>query len=105
MFKKRFRLNTSDFKEVFNFGKTTATPFFLIKSKKSNLTYSRFAVVVSKKLHKKAVQRNHLKRRCMVALKESSSHYPVADYIFILNSKTKDVQYQDLLNNLKNIKL
>ena len=105
MFKKRFRLNTSDFKEVFNFGKTTVTPFFLIKSKKNTLAYSRFAVVVSKKLYKKAVQRNHMKRKCMAALKEISSGYPIADYVFILNSKAKDVQYQDLLINLKNINL
>lgn len=105
MFKKCFRLHTSDFKEVFNFGKTTVIPFFLIKSKKNTLLYSRFAVVVSKKLYKKASQRNHMKRKCMAALKEVSSVYPVADYIFILNSKAKDVQYQDLLINLKNINL
>ena len=103
MFKKTYRLHTSDFKEVFNFGKTIKAPLFLIKAKQNNLTHSRFAVVVSKKLFKKAVERNYLKRKCMHALKEVYSTLPINDYIFILNSGAKDIQYKDLITHLKNI--
>lgn len=105
MFKKSSRLNTSDFKEVFNFGKTIKTPFSLIKTKQNNLKNSRYAVVVSKKLFKKAVERNHLKRRFLNALQENNQIFPVSDYIFILNSSVKDIQYKDLLTYLQEIKL
>lgn len=104
MFKKRFRLNTSDFKEVFNFGKNKRTELFTIKHKDTTNKYSRFAVAVSKKISKKAVERNHLKRRCFAAIKEVSSSLPIQDYIFILNSGIKDIQYKDILSNIKNIK-
>ncbi len=103
MFKKRFRLHTSEFKEVFNFGKTTKTPLFLIKSRSNTLAYSRFAVVVSKKISKRAVERNYLKRKFFHALKEHFSTWPIADYVFILNSSAKDIQYKDLLNNLEHL--
>jgi ribonuclease P protein component len=105
MFKKHFRLNTSEFKEVFNFGKTIKNPLFLVKTKQNDLPFARFAVVVSKKISKSAVQRNHLKRRFIHALQEEVTHFPVLDYVFILNSDVKDLQYKDLLVNLKNTNL
>lgn len=105
MFQKSSRLNTSDFKEVFNFGKTIKTPFGVIKTKQNNLKNSRYAVVISKKISKKAVERNHLKRRFFNALQENGQKFSIADYVFILNSSVKDLQYKDLLTYLKEIKL
>jgi ribonuclease P protein component len=105
MFKKCLRLNTSDFMEVFNFGKTIKRPLFLIKTKSNNLPFSRFAVVVSKKISKSAVERNHIRRRFMSALKDIVLDIPVSDYVFILNSGVKDIQYKDLISNLKDINL
>lgn len=104
MLKKVHKLNTSEFKEVFNFGKTIKNPLFIIKYKKGQKNFARFAVVVSKKISKKAVQRNVLKRRFFAALKELYPIFPVSDYIFILNLEVKDLQYKDLLENLKQIK-
>lgn len=91
--------------EVFNFGKSVKNPLFILKNKENNLNYSRFAVVVSKKISKKAVERNHIRRRFLAGLKEIESKLKPADYIFILNLEAKDIQYKDLINNLKNIKL
>lgn len=104
MFKKQYKLNTSVFKEVFNFGKTVKTQHFLIKKKENNLEHSRFAVVVSKKVAKKAVERNHLRRRTYFALKEAYKQFPNADYVFILNSSAKDIQYKELVKSLQEIK-
>lgn len=103
MFKKSYKLNTSLFKEVFSFGKTYKTPFFLIKSKENNIKHSRFSVVVSKKVVQKAHQRNQIKRRMYHALKQVYNIYPTADYVFILNSKIKDIQYNELINFLKEL--
>ena len=105
MLKKRFRLHTSEFKEVFNFGKTLKNDLFLIKTKQNNLPYSRFAVVVSKKISKKAVERKYIKRRCMNAIKEGVKSKVNSDYICILNAAIKDIQYKDLLNNLEKLSL
>lgn len=101
MFKKRHRLNTSEFKEVFNFGKSIKTSLFLVKIKENNKKYSRFAVVVSKKISKRAIERNYIKRKFYHALKEVSSVFPKNDYVFILNSEIKDIQYKDLMNKIK----
>lgn len=105
MFKKGHRLHTSDFKEVFNFGKTIKTPFALIKIKSNNLTHPRFAVVVSKKNSKKAVERNYLKRKFMSALYVKRDMFSNSDHIFILNSGAKDIQYKDLLTYLSEINI
>jgi ribonuclease P protein component len=104
MLKKRFRLNTSAFKEVFNFGQTSRSPLFLVKKRDNDLKFSRFAVVVSKKISKKAFERNYLKRKFMHALGEKGATFPKADYIFVLNSSAKDVEYKDLLTSLDTIK-
>lgn len=103
MFKKQYRLHTSEFKEVFNFGKTIKHSLFTIKTKENSLKHSRFAVVVSKKVFKKAHDRNYLKRKCMHALKEVEKQLSKNDYIFILSFEAKDIQYKDLLNNLRKL--
>jgi len=103
MFKKQHRLNASEFKEVFNFGKTIKTPLFFVKIKENNKKFSRFAVVVSKKISKRAVERNYLKRKFYHALKEVYSVFPKNDYVFILNSEVKDIQYKDLIIKIKEL--
>lgn len=39
-----------------------STPFFVLKFKKNGLTVNRFGIVVSKKIDKRAVERNKIKR-------------------------------------------
>ncbi len=103
MLKKRFRLNTSQFKEVFNFGQPVRGDLYLAKKRDNDVGYSRFAVVVSKKIAKKAVERNYLRRKFMHAIGEKLAHLPKADYIFVLNSSAKDVEYKDLVTSLDSI--
>ncbi len=69
--------------------------------KDNNLSFPRFAVAVSKKVAKKAVERNLIKRRFLHALEEKQDSFKAKDYIFILNSSSKDLQYKDLLINLE----
>ncbi len=105
MLKKAYKLNTSEFKEVFNFGKTIQTPIGLVKYKKGDKLFPRFAVVVSKKISKKAVERNLFKRRVFASIQELYQDFSPSDYIIILNSSIKDIQYKELITVLKNIKL
>ena len=98
MLKKSLKLNTSEFKEVFNFGSVSKSPYFMVKTKENTYTYPRFAVVVSKKISKKAVERNYIRRRFFHAIEDNVATFGSKDYIFILNSSVKDLQYKDIIN-------
>ena len=63
MLKKEFRLRKQkDFENIFNKGFYFSGNFLLLKTVKNNLPISRFGFIVSKKISKKAVQRNRVKR-------------------------------------------
>lgn len=44
-------------------GEVTHSPYFIVVSDKNNLSLSRFTFLISKKLAKRAVDRNRLKRQ------------------------------------------
>lgn len=52
-----------DFNSVLRKGGFVATPFFLLKYIRNKKTYNRYGFVVSKKVSKKATERNKAKRR------------------------------------------
>ncbi len=63
MLKKEFRLRKQkDFENVFDKGFYFSGDFLSLKTVKNGLPISRFGFVVSKKISKKAVQRNRVKR-------------------------------------------
>ncbi len=63
MLKKEFRLRKQkDFENVFNRGVYFSEKFLILKAVENNLPFSRFGFVVSKKISKKAVERNRVKR-------------------------------------------
>ncbi|MEA1936497.1 MAG: ribonuclease P protein component [Patescibacteria group bacterium] len=63
MLKKEFRLRKQkDFENVFNKGFYFSGDFLLLKTAKNGLPISRFGFIVSKKISKKAVERNRVKR-------------------------------------------
>lgn len=59
MLKRKYRL---DSKSKVKFGKPFSTPFFVIRTSENSLQYNRFRFVVSKKIDKRAVVRNKIKR-------------------------------------------
>lgn len=61
------RLSTAIFDEVFKTGRLVHSGFFTIKVKNTSGT-SRFAVSVSKKIAKNAVDRNRIRRRTYSAV-------------------------------------
>lgn len=64
MLARVFRLRRSvDLAKVYKFGKSSSTHGFYIKMRSTNFPTSRVAVVVPKKVSKKAVVRNRIKRR------------------------------------------
>ncbi len=57
------RLQRKDFKEVLEKGKTINTSYLVLKYLKQNLPYFRLGILISKKVSKKATERNKIKRR------------------------------------------
>ena len=63
MLKKEFRLRKQKgFENVFNKGFYFSNNFLSLKTVKNDLPVSRFGFIVSKKISKKAVERNRVKR-------------------------------------------
>lgn len=75
MLPKNKRIKKSDFLELINSGRSFYSPNLSLRAMKLNkpLDQSFFGVVVSKKVAKKAVARNFLKRRLKYALVKKSS--------------------------------
>lgn len=66
MLKKKYRLSQVPLTRA----KSFSTPYFNLKVGKNNFQISRFAFVVSKKLDKRAVVRNSLKRKIRGSIEE-----------------------------------
>ncbi len=70
MLSKQHRLRRdTDFTKVFKKGKNSSGSLMRLKFAKNTLAVTRFAVVVSTKVSKKAVKRNELRRRVQEVLR------------------------------------
>jgi len=69
---KRLNSITKDkeFRRIYRQSRKIVTPFFILRYCENNKEYSRFGVVVSNKVSKKAVIRNHLKRRIIEKIRQ-----------------------------------
>lgn len=82
MLKKQYRLGG---KQKLIFVDTLKTPFFLIKIAKNQLPYSRFRFVVSKKVDKRAVVRNRMRRVASTCVQQVEKRIvPGHDFVFSL---------------------
>ncbi len=79
------------------------------KSKKLTFRYeesqeelSQFAVVVSGKISKKAVERNKLRRQIMEAIKKELSSLKKS-YNMVVIARALDASYQELQDNIKDV--
>lgn len=105
MFSKKQRLNTSEFEEVFNFGKKTYAPPFLLKYKENTFGFPRFGFSFSKKKFKGSIERHLLKRKVSHILKETKIKNLSKDLVFIFNEKIKTTKKEDLVLLINNLRL
>jgi|YelNatPaOPRAMG01_1025707.scaffolds.fasta_scaffold40440_3 ribonuclease P protein component len=61
--KKLKRLNRKEFKEVLKKGKTAKISYLILKYSEHDLPFFRLGVLITKKVSKKATERNKIKRR------------------------------------------
>jgi ribonuclease P protein component len=93
MIPKENRLPAVFFKNLFKKGFIIEKQGFSLKCFKENNTNFRIAVVISKKVSQKAVERNLLKRRFLsLVLEDKNLFLPQYSYIFYIK---KDIQSID----------
>lgn len=103
-----------DFEEIRKKGKNISSPLFNLKFLPNDLKLVRFAIVISKKISKKAVDRNNLRRKVRPQLQELIKTQAIAtgyDLVFyakipalkaLKESREKTIRY--LLHQAKLLK-
>lgn len=103
MIAKSFRIPKNDIKFILKKGDTIHSVFFIIKKKDTQLPHPRIAIIASKKLTKKATERNKIRRRIheafRIILKENTSH-PKKDFIFIAKKGILNKDFWDIKKDL-----
>lgn len=103
MFKRENRLIA---RVRFNNSYSFSVPQFVLKERKNGLLLNRFGIIVSKKIDKRAVVRNKIKRIFRQALGELNKNMKSGhDMLFITRigvlSKTKEENYSIIKNTLE----
>ncbi|MFC1598415.1 ribonuclease P protein component [Patescibacteria group bacterium] len=103
MLQKQYRLTKNkEFEIVASKGKAVYSPVLLIKNTGNNYQYSRFGIIVSNKVSKKASQRNLIKRRIREIIKQEFDKIEKGKDIVIIaspkiiNDKGKVMPYEQL---------
>lgn len=109
MFKKKYRVGREAFAEVMKGGVRTSTPLFLIKymRNKEEKDPPKYAVVVSKKIEKLAVNRNNFRRRTYYAIREIAKETIIQGktytILFFLRSSLRDVVFYNLKEDIRKV--
>lgn len=95
MLAKRYKLNIAEFiKKRPTFVKKG--PFFAVKTVSNGLSYSRFGVVVGKKVDKRATERNKIKRMFYRVIRERNlQNIPGQDMMIVIYPEIKQVPKDD----------
>lgn len=82
MIKKEYRLPSYAFKKIYQKGQSERGEAFILKKLLTQRLFSRFGVVISTKVNKKATQRNLLRRRIFAIIFDLNDKIkPGFDYI------------------------
>ncbi|MCH7759115.1 ribonuclease P protein component [Patescibacteria group bacterium] len=102
MLAKQYRLTKDkDFARVAKKGQSIFSPELGIKWIKNNLAYSRFGIVVSLRIDKKAVIRNRIKRIFRAILRENLSELKRGfDFLILVRPKLKGMNYHQMEDKL-----
>ena len=98
MLPKKYRLTKDrDFKKILSRGKSFFSPSFRLRYLANNADFSRFAVIVSAKISKKATIRNRLKRQVREIIRSVRPRFKDGhDVLIYLRSQALQKKYQQL---------
>lgn len=98
MLPKNYRLRLKkDFDKLFNEGKFAGQAFLTLGFIKNDLNNSRFAVIVGKKVSKKAVIRNSIKRKIVEIIRLNIKQIKLGfDLVFITKPEIQGKKYKEI---------
>ncbi|MDD3284886.1 MAG: ribonuclease P protein component [Patescibacteria group bacterium] len=98
MIAKKFRFGKkADFDRVFNSQNKFYSNNFVLRFYKTKNLNNRFSIVVSKKISKKAVVRNKIRRRVYEILRFNLEKMKISyDIIFLVKKGVVDMEYFDI---------
>ena len=86
----------------FNNSRLFSSPLFTIKVRENGLTFNRFAIIVSKKVDKRAVVRNRIRRLISSSLEELYNKLKQGrDAIFIVRRDAINKSREDFFKEIK----
>ena len=105
MLPKQNRLkNKRDFNGVFKHSRGYRDNFLLLKARKNDLAFSRFGIVVSKKVSKKAVVRNKIRRRLSGIIKKDLAKIKKGvDVVLVASPGLEKEKFEKLEEEMKRI--
>ena len=88
MLNKKYRITKKeDFTEINKKGKKIGSSHFIIKFTQNSLGYSRYGIIISTKISKKAVERNKIKRQLREIIRINYDTLPQGYDIVIYTKK------------------
>jgi ribonuclease P protein component len=103
MLKKIFRLSGENLKKFFSQKyKKIGDDIFLIYYQKNDLSYPRFALLPDKKIFKKAVKRNKIRRQVYTIIREILKERKIKNFDFFIMIK-KEEKFNQLKESLTKI--
>lgn len=101
MLKKKFRLS----KIIKVRGIRNAhSPLFILKFSENGDNLSKFAIVVSKRISKKAVDRNKIRRRISKVLENQINNIKIGyNFIFIAKIQIKDKRLEEIEKGIESL--
>lgn len=105
MLPKIYRLRLkNDFDRVFKQGRFIGGKFFTLGYAENKLDFSRFAVITPKKVSKKAVQRNLVRRRAVEAIRLGREKIKGGfDLAFVSKPAARGKEYHEMEEDIKNL--
>lgn len=102
MLEKKLRITkNADFKRIYQKGKFFSNEFFLVKLHPNRFPNNRFAVIVNKKISKKAVIRNKIKRQIREIIRINQGQLKTGfDIIVIVKKDLTRESYKNIEQNL-----
>ncbi len=90
----------ADFGRTHQRGRAIHGHFVMVKGQPNHKTESRFGVVVSKKISKRAVARNRTRRRIIAILRESADLNQGRDYVIVAKSAIAEASPEALKQDI-----
>ncbi len=104
MIAKKYRIPRQDIPYILKKGEENTSKLFIIRLKEGNEQFSRYRVIVSQKIHPKAVKRNYLRRQVYEAIAQvSKTHKSTqkSDLVLIPKKKILNSNYQEILKDIQ----